>query len=93
MAGMVFAVLIFYVFTTLALFKMRRGLVGETGAYRMPGYPLLPLVYLAGVIGLLVFRGIFEWEKSLVDIGFVVTGIPISLWWLGGRRRDSMWKE
>ncbi len=88
-AGMVFAILIFYTFTTLSLFKLRREKVGEERAFRMPGYPVLPAIYLAGVVGLLVFRAIFEWEKSLVDIAFVATGIPISLLWLGGGRRVS----
>ncbi len=86
-AGMVFAILIFYSMTTLALLKFRRDGVGEETAFRMPGYPLLPILYLCGLVGLLVFRAIFEWEKSLVDIAFVATGLPISLFWL--RRRSS----
>ena len=41
-AGMVFAILMFYALTTLALFKLRRELVGDDTAFRIPGYPLLP---------------------------------------------------
>jgi len=81
-AGMVFAILIFYTLTTLALFKLRRQRVGEEEAFLMPGYPILPLLYLSGVVGLLAVRAIFEWEKSLVDIAFVATGIPFSWLWL-----------
>ena len=78
-AGMTFAVLIFYVFTTLALFKLRKQQVGGEGVYKMPGYPLLPVIYLAGLVLLIVIRGYFEWEKSLVDLAFIATGIPFAL--------------
>ena len=89
-AGMVFAILIFYAFTTLALFKLRKNEVGGQHVYRMPLYPLLPGLYLAGVLALLIFRAIFEWEKSLVDLAFIVTGLPFFLIWYrkGGKTRD-----
>ncbi len=88
-AGMVFAILIFYSMTTIALFRFRRDGVGEDGAYRMPGYPLLPVIYLVGLVGLLMFRAVFEWEKSIVDIAFVATGLPVSFFWLRKRRRGE----
>ena len=81
-AGMAFAILIFYTLTTLSLFKLRRDDVGSQGAFRMPLYPLLPTIYLIGIVGLLVLRAIFEWEKSLIDFAFVATGLPISFFWL-----------
>ena len=85
-AGMVFAILIFYTLTTLALFKLRREDVGGEGAFRMPLYPLLPTIYLVGIVGLLVLRVVFDWEKSLVDFAFVATGLPISFFWLSKKR-------
>jgi amino acid transporter len=85
-AGMVFAILIFYTLTTLALFKLRRDEVGGEGAFRMPLYPLLPTIYLIGIVGLLSLRAVFEWEKSLVDFAFVATGLPISFIWLSKKR-------
>ena len=85
-AGMVFAILIFYTMTTLALFIFRRQRINEGNTFRMPGYPLLPILYLIGVAGLLVFRAVFEWEKSLIDVAFIATGLPISFFWL---RRKS----
>lgn len=87
-AGMIFAILIFYTMTTLALFKFRREKVGEQSGqvFKVPLYPLLPIVYLCGVAGLLVFRAIFEWEKSMVDLAFVLTGLPVSFFWLRKNR-------
>jgi len=86
-AGMTFAVLIFYTMTTLALFKFRREGVGEESGkvFRVPGYPFIPVLYLVGIVGLLVARAVFEWEKSVIDLAFVLTGLPISYFWLRKR--------
>jgi len=88
-AGMVFAILIFYSMTTLALFKFRREKINEEGAFKMPGYPWLPAIYLVGVVTLLVFRAIFEWEKSLIDLAFVASGLPVSIYWFRKKRKQK----
>ena len=94
-AGMVFAILIFYTMTTLALFKFRRSGVGENPAddsssiYRMPGYPWLPGIYLVAIVVLLVARATFEWRSSLVDLAFVATGLPVSWFWFRRSRRAA----
>jgi APA family basic amino acid/polyamine antiporter len=84
-AGMVFAILIFYSLTTLALFKLRREGVGGDNAYEMPLYPWLPLLYLIGIVSLLGFRAVFEWRASLIDLAFLASGLPASLFWLRKR--------
>jgi APA family basic amino acid/polyamine antiporter len=87
-AGMIFAILIFYTMTTLALFKFRRERVGEDDEeengkiFRVPFWPVLPACYLVGVVGLLVFRAVFQWRESFVDLMMVLTGIPVSYFWL-----------
>jgi APA family basic amino acid/polyamine antiporter len=88
-AGMVFAVLIFYTMTTLALFKFRRDRVGEDSGkiFKLPFYPVLPAIYLVAIVGLLLFRAVFEWEKSMMDLVFVLTGLPVSYFWLRGKKR------
>jgi APA family basic amino acid/polyamine antiporter len=88
-AGMVFAILIFYAMTTIALFKLRRAGVGGEQAYRAPLYPWLPGLYLAAILGLLVARAVLEWRKSLIDIAFVATGLPVCLYWLRRRTQTS----
>ncbi|MFC2167935.1 APC family permease [Acidobacteriota bacterium] len=81
-AGMVFAILIFLIFNILALFKLRRQNVGGSSVFKVPFYPWLPILYLAGVIFLIVFRAYFEWQKSLADLAFIATGIPLSFLWI-----------
>jgi len=75
-SGMVFIILIFYIVTTLALFKFRKLNIGEEG-YRIPFYPLLPLVYLIGLIVLVSLRLFYQFNLSILDLSFVLTGVPI----------------
>nr|MBC8346156.1 amino acid permease [Candidatus Neomarinimicrobiota bacterium] len=76
-AGMVFAILIFYGFTTIAFFKFRQTNSGEKDGYRLPFYPILPGAYLAGIIILVCLRAYYETGKSVQDLTFVLTGIPV----------------
>jgi APA family basic amino acid/polyamine antiporter len=87
-AGMTFAVLIFYIFTTLALFKFRRQNAGDRDAYKMPLYPILPAIYILGLIALVGVRGYFEWEKSLIDLAFIVSGLPFAFFFVRRRRME-----
>ncbi len=75
-SGMVFTILIFYIITTLAFFKFRKKRQGAKG-YRLPFYPALPLVYLIGLITLVTLRLIFQFNISVQDLSFVLTGVPI----------------
>ena len=75
-SGMVFTILIFYIITTLAFFKFRKKRQGAEG-YRIPFYPALPLVYLIGLITLVILRLIFQFNISVQDLSFVLTGVPI----------------
>ncbi len=88
-AGMTFAVLIFYIFTTLALFKLRVMKVGEIGSYKMPLYPILPILYLGGLLLLVFIRGYYEWEKSLVDVAFIATGLPFALYFVWKMKKNK----
>jgi hypothetical protein len=51
----------------------------------MPLFPLLPVLYLAGIVGLLVARAALAWRTSLIDLAFVATGLPFSFFWLSRR--------
>jgi APA family basic amino acid/polyamine antiporter len=89
-AGMVFAILIFLTMNTLALFKLRRKDEGGKDVFRVPLYPILPGIFFVGILALLVFRVIFEWERSLVDVAFIATGLPFSFIWCRRTRRNTV---
>ena len=86
-AGMVFAILIFYTFTTLALFKFRKEGAGSKDAYEIPGFPVVPGLYLVGIVILICLRGYYEWGKSAQDLAFVLTGIPVYFLWFRFRAK------
>ena len=75
-SGMVFTILIFYIVTTLAFFKFRKLNIGQKG-YRIPLYPLLPLIYLIGLVVLVLLRLFYQFNLSIQDLTFVLTGVPI----------------
>ena len=76
--GMVFVIIIFYGLQTVALMIFRHRNIGDPSAWSMPGYPWLPILFLVGTITLLCVRVYFNWQQSLVDLAFVVTGIPFA---------------
>jgi APA family basic amino acid/polyamine antiporter len=86
-SGMVFAILIFYGLSTLTLFKMRKEKIGGTDIFRVPLYPALPILSLVMILGLLVLRAVFEWQKSVFDLLFIATGIPFAFYWVRKKKR------
>jgi len=76
-AGMVFAILIFYGFTTGAFFKFRKEKIGNNDGYKLPYFPLLPSLYILGIIVLVFLRAFYEPWKSAQDLLFVLSGIPV----------------
>ena len=76
-AGMVFAILIFYGFTTVALFKFRKENIGNNDGYTLPYFPILPTLYLFGIVVLVLLRVFYEPWKSAQDLIFVLSGIPV----------------
>ena len=75
-SGMVFVILIFYIATTLAFFKFRRFNIGEVG-YKVPFYPYLPLFYLIILTSLVGLRIYYQFQLSIQDLSFVLSGIPV----------------
>lgn len=89
-SGMVFAILIFYGLSTLSLFKMRKENIGGPDIFRVPFYPILPLLSLVMIFGLILLRAVFEWQKSLFDLLFIATGIPFAFYWVKKKRSDTV---
>jgi APA family basic amino acid/polyamine antiporter len=85
---MVFALLIFYSMSAIALIKLRRKEEGNPDAYHLPLYPFIPALYLTFALAMLILRLIFEWKNSLLDLAFIATGLPFSLIWVF-RKKNS----
>jgi basic amino acid/polyamine antiporter, APA family len=71
------AALIFYVLTIAAVIRLRRKRPDMERPFRAPGYPLIPLVYIAGgsivLVALFVFRPATTWPGLLI----VLCGLPV----------------
>ncbi len=88
--GMVFVILIFYAVTTMALFVLRHQNVGgEHTIFKMPGYPVLPALYLLLLVALILVRGTLDWQQSLIDLSFVLSGLPAAAYFFWRRRTDA----
>jgi APA family basic amino acid/polyamine antiporter len=83
----IFAALVFYFLTTLALFRLRRTRPDLPRPVKAFGYPVLPALYMAAVaavlVVLLIYRPLYTWPGLLI----VATGVPVYLIWNRGRRR------
>lgn len=86
-AGMVFGILVFLAMSTIALIKFRLAELGEMGGYRAPLFPFFPVLYLSGLLIFIIFRSIFEWRRTLIDLTFMASGLPIYFFWQSYKKR------
>ena len=87
--GMVFVILIFYAVSTAALFVLRHRKTGEDHEiFKIPGFPVLPALYLFLLLGLILVRGILDWQNSLIDLSFVLSGLPAAAYFFWKRRAN-----
>ena len=82
----IFASLLFYFFTVLALFRLRRTQPDLPRPVKAFGYPVLPGVYLVAVLALMVIlllkKPLYTWPGLIV----VALGVPVYLLWRRGAR-------
>ncbi len=84
----VFAVLVFYILTILAIFVLRRTHPTAERPYRAFGYPLLPIIYIGMAlfidVVLLRYKPQYTWPGLMI----VLLGIPVYYAW-HWRRKPS----
>ena len=84
----IFAALLFYVFTTAGLFMLRRSRADAPRPYRAVGYPVLPALYIllcCGVMVLLLLSPTTRTE-SVSGLVLVAIGIPVFYLWRRAER-------
>jgi APA family basic amino acid/polyamine antiporter len=84
----IFAALLFYVFTTVGLFLLRARRPDLPRPYRAVGYPVLPALYIllcCGVMVLLLLSPTTRTE-SISGIVLVLVGIPVFYLWRRAER-------
>jgi APA family basic amino acid/polyamine antiporter len=61
-----------------AVFRLRRKL--PAAAYRTPGYPVTPLLYIAIMLCFLISALVFRPIESLMGLSLSATGVPVYFW-------------
>jgi APA family basic amino acid/polyamine antiporter len=77
----------FYALAVAGVFVLRRTRPRLERPYKTLGYPIVPLVFLAGALLLLGNYLVSETAAFAVDIGIILTGVPAYLLWQRSRRR------
>lgn len=72
----VFVVVIFIALTVAALFVLRRK-TPDAIAYRTPGYPLTPIIFLLLIALLLFLLGGHNPKEAILGVGVVALGLPV----------------
>jgi basic amino acid/polyamine antiporter, APA family len=79
----IFAVLIFYVLTTIGLFVLRRTRAEIERPYRALGYPVLPALYilLASLVAISLLIADKTRTQALSGLVLVLVGVPVYFAW------------
>lgn len=72
----VFAVLLFYIFTIIGVFILRRKLPDAPRDYKAFGYPVLPFIYIAMITLLCIILLIYKPEYTWPGFIIVALGVP-----------------
>ena len=70
----------FYALAVAGVFVLRRTRPGLERPYRTWGYPFVPAVFLVAALFLLGNYLVRETASFAVDIGIILTGVPVYLW-------------
>ena len=77
----VFAGWIFYALAAASLFVYRRKRIGDDAPYRVPGYPLMPLLFIFSGFALVADTFIARPREAVIGLLILSTGIPAYVLW------------
>jgi hypothetical protein len=63
-----------------SVFRLRRRLADAAGAYRTPGYPLVPAAYIVVLALLLASAIAYNPRDTLIGMAMTATALPVYLW-------------
>ena len=78
---LIFVLWIFFTMGVIGVFILRKRGLSDPKNYRVPLYPLTPIVGIAGGLFILVSTIITDTGRSLIGIGITLLGLPV-YWWL-----------
>jgi basic amino acid/polyamine antiporter, APA family len=78
---------IFYALAVLSVIALRRKEPGLTRPFRVPGYPIVPLLFAATAGAIVVNTLIATPRESIIGLAFIALGIPI--YWMQRKLRKT----
>jgi APA family basic amino acid/polyamine antiporter len=78
-----------HAFGIATLFWYRRRFAAEPSPYRVPLYPLLPLLFVATVLGVIVATAIHAPGDAGMSLLIIALGVPVYVLWRRRRRRAT----
>jgi len=71
----------FYALAAASIFVYRRRLPHAARPFRVPGYPLTPLFFIAASAGIVVSTLVSRPTQALLGLGIIFLGMPAYWWW------------
>jgi amino acid transporter len=87
-AGIILGEWPFYLLAVAAVFVLRRRAPDQARPFRVPLYPLLPTLFIAASLGLMINSLVTDTALTLLSFGIVATGLPAWAVWKRYRERD-----
>jgi basic amino acid/polyamine antiporter, APA family len=77
----IFAVLIFFTLTILAIFILRVKRPDIPRPYKAFGYPVIPAIYILTTFAIMIILLIYKPDYTFPGLGIVILGIPVFYLW------------
>jgi APA family basic amino acid/polyamine antiporter len=75
------AALIFYILTIAGVFRLRRTRPHVERPYKAFGYPVVPALYIAGALAILLVLFVYRADATWKGLGIIVLGLPVYFAW------------
>jgi APA family basic amino acid/polyamine antiporter len=79
----------FYALAAASIFVYRRRGTNRSAAYRVPGYPWTPALFIAAVGALVLNTIVAEPGRAAIGVAVVLTGIPAYILWQRSSSRET----
>jgi len=92
----IFAVLLFFALTILAIFILRKKRPDIPRPYKAFGYPVIPALYILTTVSIMVILLIYKPNYTFPGLGIVLLGIPVFYLWKKfnkGNKGEENWRE
>ncbi len=85
----IFASWIFYALGAAGIFIMRRKIPNPNRLYRVPGYPIVPILFVTVATWFVINTLVHDTSDSMVGVVLLAAGLPFYFYWEGKMRKGG----